>query len=130
MVLCGIIQYHSCSDFSGKKNASLNLICALYPVKAVGGLSGTPDKTIGIKTADNNDLIAIHDSSYSDSATFATAMSGVYLDYELATPLPDEQVCDPIIDNFVEVEGGGTIETIQEQTPIIDNCLDVGYLAV
>lgn len=47
--------------------------------------------------------------------------------YELATPLSDEQVCDPIPDNFLKVECGGTVETIQTQTPVIDNCLDVTY---
>jgi len=35
-----------------------------------------------------------------------------------------------VINNFIEVEGGGTINTIQTQTPVIDNCLDVGYLAL
>ena len=36
----------------------------------------------------------------------------------------------PIINNTIETEGGGTINTIQTQTPVLDNSLDVGYLAL
>ena len=66
-------------------------------------------------------------SPYENMTTeqFASAMSGVYLAYELATPTTES--IDPVPDNFLEVEGGGTVETIQTQTPVIDNCLDVTY---
>lgn len=57
-----------------------------------------------------------------------TAMANHYVNYEIATPITES--IDPIIDNFIEVEGGGTIDTIQEQSPIIDNSLDVGYLTL
>ena len=43
---------------------------------------------------------------------------------------PTTESIDHIPDNTIYTEGGGTIDTIQTQTPIIDNCLDVGYLAV
>lgn len=43
---------------------------------------------------------------------------------------PTTESIDPVPYNFLEVEGGGTIDTIQDQTPVIDNCLDIGYLAV
>lgn len=52
----------------------------------------------------------------------------IVVQYPLATPTTES--IDPIIDNFIEVQGGGTVETIQTQTPVIDNCLDVGYLAL
>lgn len=55
--------------------------------------------------------------------------NNVSLCYELATPDPSTFI-DPVPDNFIEVQGGGTIDTIQTQSPVIDNCLDVGYLAV
>lgn len=57
-------------------------------------------------------------------------LNDVILNYHLATPLSDEQVCDPIINNTILTEGGGTINTKQTQTTVIDNCLDVGYLAI
>lgn len=105
-----------------------NIICANYVTKSY---TEAADKTIFTtwKSAGVKGLF-VRDSSYSDATTFKSAMNGVYLNYELATPLSDEQVCDPIPDNFLEVEGGGAIDTIQDQTPVIDNCLDVGYLAV
>lgn len=56
-----------------------------------------------------------------------TAPSGLFA-YELATPTTES--IDPVPDNTLYTEGGGTIDTIQDQTPVIDNCLDVGYLAV
>ena len=57
----------------------------------------------------------------------ASWLEGVMLNYVLATPLSDEQVCNPIIDNYIEVQAGGTINTIQSQSPVIDNCLDVNF---
>lgn len=56
------------------------------------------------------------------------ALSTLSLNYELATPYTES--IDPVPDNTLYTEGGGTIETIQTQSPVIDNCLDVGYLAV
>ena len=57
-------------------------------------------------------------------ARFKAHLSGVYLLVEKATYTPSSPI-DPITDNFLEVEGGGTVETIQTQTPVLDNCLDV-----
>lgn len=48
-----------------------------------------------------------------------------HLVFELATPTTES--IDPVPNNFIEVEGGGAVETIQTQTPVIDNCLDVTY---
>lgn len=64
-----------------------------------------------------------------DVAGFKTwlASNPITINYELATPDPDEQVCDPIPDNYIEVQANGTIRTIQSQSPVIDNCLDVTY---
>lgn len=93
-------------------------------------------------------LVAINDGSASSSISLGfigfyqtqdyiyagisspSDVSGMTLYYELATPLSDEQVCDPVINNTIATEGGGTINTIQTQTPVIDNGLDVGYLAL
>ena len=56
-------------------------------------------------------------------------MTGKTITYALATP-DDPTQLTPVIDNTIQTEGGGTINTIQTQTPVIDNCLDVGYLAL
>ena len=76
--------------------------------------------------------VYVYDPSYntaSSASAFASYMTGKTIYFELATPDPDTYV-DPIPNPFIQVEGGGTIDTIQDQTPVIDNCLDVGYLAV
>jgi hypothetical protein len=64
--------------------------------------SGINDKVVGIS---NGGSIAIIDSAYdsSDATVFKTAMSGVYLIYELATPTTE--TADPyqqvqIVDNY------------------------------
>ena len=43
---------------------------------------------------------------------------------------PTTESVSPVPNNTILTEGGGTINTIQTQSPVIDNCLDVGYLAV
>jgi len=64
---------------------------------------------------------------YTDGGSSETSPTG-YLYYELATPTTE--TISPITNNTIYTEGGGTINTIQTQTPVIDNSLDVGYLAV
>ena len=76
------------------------LLCDKYPVSNYWWTSGDkPDKTIS-NGANTN--ICVKDSAYTDAATFETAMSGVYLVYELATPTTEEadpytvpQIVDP-----------------------------------
>ena len=89
------------------------------------------DKCICTASAFTNG-IHFKDSSYDDtdldSSNKAPWLNGKYLVYELETPTTES--IDPIPDNTLYTEGGGTIETIQTQTPTLDNCLDVGYLAV
>ena len=73
-------------------------------------------------------VIYFNAGTFSNVDQLKSALSGCSLNYPLATPTTES--IDPIIDNFIEVEGGGTVETIQTQTPVIDNCLDVGYLTL
>ena len=57
-------------------------ICARYNLVVSTNISST-DKSYGMTRLGT---LLIHDSAYTDAATFKTAMSGVYLVYELATP--------------------------------------------
>ena len=79
----------SISDISQVAN-SLNLLCPNY-------ITTTPNdranKTISKSTGLNVDII---DNSYSTATAFKTAMSGVYLLYELATPTT-ETVTNPTL---------------------------------
>ena len=60
-------------------------ICSNYTV-FLGSVSDAPDKSI-VFGAGSDIGIYIKDSSYSDASTFKTAMNGVQLVYELATPI-------------------------------------------
>ena len=115
------------SSISSRKAGSVNLLVDRY-VASNKDRDQLKDKEIVTATTGSRRVCIRDDSFNSDADAFKTAMDGVMLNYELETPVVT--LSDPIIDNFIEVEGGGTVETIQEQTPVIDNCLDVGYLTV
>lgn len=77
-----------------------NILCSMYMPSGADPIAlGTADKVIGITpTADR---VTIRDTAYADAVAFKTAMSGVYLVYELATPTTEEadpyqqiQICD------------------------------------
>ena len=59
-------------------------------------------------------ILIVKDSYYTDGETFKAAMSGVMLYYELATP-EITNISDILpADNYIEVEGGGTITAVNE----------------
>ena len=62
-----------------------NAICSKYMVEPTNNiyLQGFIDKTIGIHT---NGAIIAQDTTYTNATTFKSAMNGVQLVYELATP--------------------------------------------
>jgi len=69
-----------------------NIICAKYETKGSTYVySRQDDKTIGVH---NNGALVVADSAYSTAESFKTAMSGVMLVYELATPTTTE-TADP-----------------------------------
>lgn len=122
------------SDVASNRGSDVvpNIVCTKYSI--ITPLEQYQGTKTGITTGGNGvgsvGQIRVYDDSFTGDATaFKTAMSGVYLLYEKATYTPSDPIA-PVTDNFIEVEGGGTVETIQTQTPVIDNCLDVGYLAV
>jgi len=74
-----------------------NAVCSKYPF--VGGYYDLVDKSVAYIYYNK---VCIKDSSYTDARSFKTAMSGVYLVYEIATPTietadPYTQIqnCDP-----------------------------------
>ena len=105
----------------GGANTKANIICPIYSNEtgnhAYGGPDGGYDKCISLYIA----TFYICDSSYTDAVAFKTAMSGVILNYELATPtrtviaenLTFEEVS-------ATIEQGGSIETVYET--LAPNC--------
>jgi hypothetical protein len=75
-------------------------------------LNKVEDKTFCIYGTSSGGLL-VYDSTYTDAETFKAAMSGVMLYYELETPEIYE-ISDLTADNFIEVEGGGTITMVNE----------------
>ena len=64
------------------------LICSVYPQSTIARIENVPDKHIwnqGYAFSVYN--VVVIDSSYTDSASFKTAMNGVQLCYELAQPI-------------------------------------------
>jgi len=57
-------------------------------------------------------MLAVYDTSYTDAATFKTAMSGVKLIYELATPLV-YTLDEPIPATYVNYAGGTIMQLPQ-----------------
>lgn len=67
---------------------SNNIMCSHYPTTPASTSAGNmPDKSIKTYGNSSAKYIIVKDSNYSDVATIQTAMNGVQLIYELATPL-------------------------------------------
>lgn len=73
---------------TGQFGPGAKAICSAYPYHNIP--TTQPDKTFTFSSSYDSDvyaIAAIKDSSYTDVATFKTAMSGVQFVYKLATPL-------------------------------------------
>ena len=92
-------QFFASLPVQSPQNYLTNAICSKYIVSEHGGYDVLTDKTITITKT----RAWVYDTAYSSAATFKTAMSGVYLVYELATPTTES--ADPyqqvqIVDDF------------------------------
>lgn len=102
------------ADFTNAvKNRAEAFICTKWYANAGYVTSSEmPDKSAQLLNQSGHGRIWINDSDYTDTATFKTAMSGVMLVYELATPTTEsaEPYTNPqIVDDF------GTEEYIDER---------------
>jgi len=87
------------------------LLCSKYVTVSN---SAFPSSDKAIATNMNGGVVQVRDTDYSDAATFTTAMSGVYLYYELATP--EEYVLDAKLPAKYKVAPGGTEERLPADT--------------
>ena len=79
------IAYFSQAKVPANGNVLPSLICSKYIADTANNIYDHRSyKSIGLHTGQR--AIWVYDSAYTDAATFKTAMSGVYLVYELATP--------------------------------------------
>ena len=109
-----------------KKSASTssiaNIISPLYTA-TTPIVVNSKDKTMASDETENK--IAIKDTAYTDAATFKTAMSGVMLYYELATPIEYELV-EPICTDY-PVDKLGTERIISDTVPTPPFNADIRY---
>ena len=85
-----------------------NIFCPKYQTVASASRA---DKTISM--SNNYDAVDIIDNSYADATAFKTAMNGVYLVYELATPTTE--TADPYTSPQI-VDAYGTERYVDERT--------------
>lgn len=108
-------------------NVIANIICAKYETKTATNLFNRQVGIASTGTGETN-YLTVYDENYNtiDSpSAFKTAMSGVYLYYELATPI-ETNISQYIDNNFIEVEENGTItynNTYEQAVPS-----DIDYL--
>ena len=127
-VTIGSLTWSDSSYFDGCFEASINgflanygsVLCAYYLMVTSG--SAFVDKTIYCRN--NGTSIYVKDSAYNSASAFKTAMSDVPIFYEKATPV--ETLSDPILDNLIATEAGGTIESIL--TTPVDDSMTLGYI--
>jgi len=113
----------------GKKTSQLNVLENILSCRYVtmatsydNQVQNRGDKTIAGFSGTNG--ITVVDSSYSDAATFKTAMNGVYLNYELATPIEYELIDDFPTTYPVDVLG---TESIPEGEMVAPFKADIQY---
>ena len=87
-------------NVAGKALGNFNILCDKYVLTEAAVTSAMTDKEI--KGHATSRAVFIKDSAYTDAEAFKTAMSGVYLVYELAEPTTETaepytalQICDP-----------------------------------
>lgn len=91
-------------------NATINALCSNYPVyPAQSSVGHDVDKSLWISYSATPELY-VQDSTYADAASFKTAMSGVQLGYELATPqtytLTGQEVSAMYGENYIWANSG------------------------
>lgn len=92
-----------------KSDSGANMLCAKYKKGAInyGNFIRDNDDIVTVGSASAfSGTIVVKDTDYSDAATFKTAMSGVLLYYELATP--EEYLLDEPLPSQYHVDDFGT----------------------
>lgn len=89
-----------------------NILCAEYQtITTIEMDTKTIDKSISyyVYTSGKGGTLKVYDSDYTAPETFKAAMSGVMLYYELATPEVTDISDILSVDNYIEVEGNGSL---------------------
>lgn len=104
----------------------LDAICSAYPVMVGIRYADLPDKSMMVGSNFSSGTtcsIVVNDSSYSDATVFKSAMSGVYLVYELATPTTES--ADPFASPQIVNDFGTEEYVVTEQNGV---AVPVGHI--
>ncbi len=82
------------------------------------------DRTLCSFSTDAQKLLLAYDTAYTDAAAFKSAMSGVMLYYELATPVVTDISDILTISNALPVEAGGTVTMVNEYDHDVPSTID------
>lgn len=109
---------------------------AKYEVGSMVVCDGLAGKTAGTGSSYPNEsgIIWLQDASdyprlyvkIASGQDVNTVTQGFSIRYPLADPVVT--LSDPITDPFIQVEGGGTIKTVQSQSPKIDGAMTITYV--
>ena len=116
------------SDIYNRTSGTENhAVCSKYESENVWLSTALSDKKFMIRG--DVKRVYIHDSSYSDAQTFKTAMSGVYLCYELATPA--ETAVDLDLDFMAYEDGTEQLLPVNASVPSTSPIRsDMTYLSI
>jgi len=109
--------------------SGVNSTCAKYVstnvTETAFGFSNKTDKLLGM----SGSQLFVRDDAYTDPAVFKTAMNGVYLDYELATPV-EYTLVEPL-PSMVSIDQLGTERAVPpvhaDGSPSAPLCADIQY---
>ena len=112
-------SYRFHAELSGIKQAGGpavkgNVICSKYDVTTANHTWA--GDSVGIAVSNDDAYVFVCDTTYSDATAFKSAMSGVYLVYELATPTTE--TADPYTSTQV-IDPDGTEEYVDSRTVAI-----------
>ena len=109
------VYYTRLSDIKPAETVSgrrTGFLCAEYVGANNTTASGMEDKTMyrALSSSANPDIVLLKDSAFKNDVAGLTAfLSGVMLYYELATPEVTDISDILSVDNYIEVEGGGSL---------------------
>lgn len=95
------------SHVSGKKNGSYNLLCPRYKLSANEVWSRSGDGIYGGN--DQNNIVYIKDSKFTEPHAFKEAMKGVPLNFELEAQTTEPVTIPEALREWLPVEPGGTV---------------------
>jgi hypothetical protein len=99
-------------DISGIASGTSNLLLSNgdYVYSVLAGTTSDPNMTFYVY----KQTLFLKNTDYTTAAAYKTAMSGVMLVYELATPITEDISDIMPADNYIGVEGGGTLTFVNE----------------